>query len=237
MRHELIFNGKALSEFGIYVDGSELFTVPSKVVESVSIAGRNGDLLLPSNRWENVPVSIPCVIRKNFRGNFSALVAFLNSVEGYARLESTELPDVYRMAHFASAIEPQMGQFNRFGQFVLNFDAKPQKFLKSGDIGTDFSGTSTLINPTAFTALPLIEVSGLGTVSINNDGVTIAGTYGEPITIDSETEDAYSGSTNMNTFITLTSGKFPVLSSGENIIRVQSSGSISVTIHPRWWTL
>ena len=234
MRHELIFNGKALSEFGIYVDGSELFTIPSKVVESVSIAGRNGDLLLPSNRWENVPVSIPCVIRKNFRGNFSALVAFLNSVEGYARLESTELPDVYRMAHFASAIEPEMGQFNRFGQFVLNFDAKPQKYLKSGENAIDITGVHTITNPTEFKALPLLSVQGTGLITVGATALRLKKNTGTTL-IDCDLQDAYEGSINRNPDIEYVTGGFLEIDRGTSTVTL--SAGMTGTMLPRWWTL
>lgn len=234
MKHELIFNGKALSDFGVYVDGSELFAVPSKVVDTVSIPGRSGDLILPGNRWENVAVSVPCVIRKNFRGNFAALVAFLNSVEGYARLESTELPDVYRMAHFASAIEPKTGQFNRFGQFVLNFDAKPQKFLKSGEYPISISGTVTITNPTEFTAKPLLKVTGTGLITIGSNALRLNTNTGTTV-IDCDLQDAYEGTINRNPDLDYATGDFLTIEPGTTTITLSSG--MSGTLTPRWWTL
>lgn len=234
MKHELLFNNRALSEFGVSVDGSELFAVPSKVVESVSIPGRNGDLLLPSNRWENVAVSIPCGIRKNFRGNFSALVAYLNSVEGYARLESTELPDVYRMAHFASAIEPEMGQFNRFGQFVLNFDAKPQKFLKSGEYPIDITGVTTITNPTEFTAKPLLMIQGTGLITIGSAALRLNTNTGTTV-IDCDLQDAYEGTINRNPDLDYVTGDFLTIEPGTTTITLGSG--MTGTMIPRWWTL
>lgn len=234
MRREILFNNKALSEFGVSVDGSELFAVPSKEVETVSIAGKNGDLLLPSNRWENVPVSVPCGIRKNFRGNFSALVAFLNSVEGYARLESTEFPDVYRMAHFASAIEPNMGQFNKFGRFTLNFDAKPQKYLKSGEYPIDITGVTTITNPTPYTAKPILMIQGTGLITIGSCAMRLNTNTGTTV-IDCELQDAYEGAINRNPDLDYVTGDFLQIDAGT--VTITLSSGMTGTMVPRWWTI
>ena len=234
MRHEILFNNRALSEFGVSVDGSELFTVPAKVVETVSIPGKNGDLLLPSNRWENVVISIPCGIKKNFRGNYSALVAYLNSIDGYARIESTEFPDVYRMAHFASAIEPSMGQFNRFGMFTLNFDAKPQKYLKSGEYPIDITGVTTITNPTQFSAKPLLMIQGTGLITIGSYAMRLTANTGTTV-IDCELQDAYEGTINRNPDIEYVTGDFLQIEPGTATVTLSSG--MTGTMIPRWWTI
>ena len=54
-------------------------------------------------------------------------------------------------------------------------------------------------------------------------------------TIDSELQDAYKGTTNCNSLVTLSNG-FPKLIKGENEISF-SGGITSVEVIPKWWTL
>ena len=64
--------------------------------------------------------------------------------------------------------------------------------------------------------------------------ITITGMDGG-LTIDSDTQNAYDGTTNKNSIITV-SGGFPVLATGETIVSF-SGGITAVQITPRWWRL
>lgn len=174
MRGTIIFDGVDLSQFGVYYDGSKEYDKPVKETERVSIPGRNGDVFLPKNRWSNIPIVFNCYIKDDFQSNYSELVAFLNSRSGYKVLETSGHPDVYREAMFVSAVSPAMGQFNKTGTFDIEFDCKPQRFLKSGLQTTEITGGSgTISNPTFFESSPLLTVYGAGTIGINDETITI----------------------------------------------------------------
>lgn len=234
MRGTLIYNYVNLADFGVYYDGSQEFAKPAKEVERISIAGRSGDLLIPSNRWENLPLSFNCYIRENFRGNYDALVSFLNSVEGYARLETSGRPDVYREAAFVVDITPKTGQFNRDGRFALQFDCKPQMWLKSGETPIEVTGSATIYNPTPYTAKPIIEVAGTGEITVNTTQITLTANT-SMTTINCDIENAYENGTNRNGDLILNTGDFPVLSPGYNNIAL--GAGMTAKILPRWWQI
>ena len=226
----LTYNNVSFSTFNTFWDGSELFITPEKDVIFFEVPGKNGDLTISNNRFKNKSVPINCFIRENFKQNYSDLVNFLYSQEGYQRLETSKEPDIYMMAAFVSAIEPDTGAFLKYGNFTLNFNLKPQKWLKSGETGISISSSDTVNNPTLFNALPLIEVTGTGTITINDSILELAQNT-STVYIDCEIQDAYEGTINRNSDLTITNG-FPVLKPGNNNVVVEDC---SINLIPRWW--
>ena len=92
-----------------------------------------------------------------------------------------------------------------------------------------------MTGPNPFPALPLIEVTGSGdiTLTVGDVDVEITGMENK-ITLDSETQNAYNGAINLNGIIN--APDFPVLREGAN--NISWTGDVtSVKIIPRWWTL
>jgi len=89
-----------------------------------------------------------------------------------------------------------------------------------------------LTNPTPFTAQPVFEVEGSGTLTVNNSSMTIANN-GTTV-IDSEMMEAYeeeNGATiSRNDMV---SGEFPTLKEGNN--NIGTVGLTSVKVKPKWW--
>ena len=124
---------------------------------------------------------------------------------------------------------------NRTGMFTLEFDCKPQRFLKSGEEPVEFTANGILYNRTMQNAKPLLRVygTGAGTVGIGSETITISAisTY---VDIDCEIMDAYKGAVNCNGNVSFTDDI--VLGPGEN--NISKSGNISkVVITPRWWII
>lgn len=233
MRQILTINGKPLSDFNCFYDGSEWFRKAERMVEMYSVPGRNGDLAISDGRYSNISIPFKCYIKNNFRENYSNLLNYLAEFEdNYVRIESSEEPNIYRQGVFSSEIQPKMWQFNREGTFTLEFNIKPQKWLKSGEIAISIDGTATLINPTNFTAFPLIEVVGTGTIEIGDSSLTLANNTSTTF-IDCEIQDCYEGAINRNPDLTIV-GSFPSLKKETDI---SVSGFTSVKIYPRWWKL
>ena len=92
------------------------------------------------------------------------------------------------MASFESEIEPSMWQFNDRGTFTLNFNFKPQKWLKMGENAIEITNTKSIINPTNFDAFPLIELVGTGSITINSSVLTLSANTSTTF-IDCEIQD------------------------------------------------
>lgn len=237
MRNELFYGGKALSDFGVKVKGDSAYNAPARDFETVSIPGRNGDLVLDNGRYNNIEVKYPAYILRTFReaSYFDAFRAYITSLKGYQRIEDTYHPEEYRVGFLSSAITPTVYERGYAGEFELTFNCKPQRFLKEGEYPIEFTANGTLFNYTLFDAKPLLRVYGTGQFEIGSETITItaADNYTD---IDCDLMDAYKGSTNCNGNITLTTGGFPVLTNGANTIEL-GVGITKIIIYPRWYTL
>ena len=229
----LTFGNISLSDYQCFYDGSQMWRKPEKMVDFYSIPARNGDVCVSQNKYSNIERPFNCHIRKNWAENYTSLINALSEVEGYARFETTEEPDVFMMASFTSEIQPDMWQFNERGSFTLNFNFKPQKWLKQGEIPITISNSISVVNPTHQPSKPLFEVVGTGSITINSTSVLTLSQNTSTTVIDCEIEDAYEGSINRNGDLTILGG-FPVLTTVNEIV---VSGFTSVKLYPRWWRL
>ena len=129
-RHYLTIDGKSTLEFNTWISGGGTFSSPDRDVEMVSVPGRNGDLTIDNGRFNNIKVSYDAFITKDFDRNIEALRNYLGSLQGYKRLEDTYHADSYRMALFSAGIQPKTIARNLAGDFSIEFDCKPQRWLK-----------------------------------------------------------------------------------------------------------
>lgn len=236
MINYLTFAGKSTNEFGIWISGESTYGAPERNIQSQEVAGRNGNLLFDMGNFRNISVRYPAAIKRDMPSRFRDFVNFAGSQVGYQRLEDTYHPYEYRMARFISKMSVDTaGYMNRSGQFTLEFDCKPQRFLKSGEEAIEFTQNGILYNRTEFETKPFLRVygSGAGTVGIGSNTITISA-ISEYVDIDCEIMDAYKGAINCNSMVSFTNDI--VLKPGNN--NIAKSGNISkVVITPRWWII
>lgn len=236
MINYLTFAGRSTNEFGIWISGEGTYGAPERNVQTQEVAGRNGNLLFDMGNFRNITLKYPAAIKTDMPSRIRDFLNFAGSQVGYQRLEDTYHPYEYRMARFQSKLSiNSAGYMNRSGQFTLEFDCKPQRFLKSGEDSIDFTGSGILYNRTEFEAKPLLRVfgSGAGSVGIGSQTITIS-SISEYVDIDCEIMDAYKGAINCNGNVSFTDDI--VLKPGNN--NIAKSGNISkVTIIPRWWII
>lgn len=231
--NELTYGTKNLSEFNTFYDSHSSFGSPERDVELVEVAGKNGALIIDNDRYRNIDISFNCYINSGFLGSYRSLMAYLQSLKGYNRLEISQEPNHYRMASFNMGSQPTPNQFHRSGQFPLVFNCKPQRFLKSGEAAVEYSVDGTITNPTLFPSYPLIRIYGTGTVNINDQYITVSAHSFPYIDIDCELMDAYYGSSNANQYVTFSTNDYITLRSGNNYIAY--GNQIEVT--PRWYEI
>lgn len=234
----VIFNGVSSQDYGIQVEHPPEYQIPARDYEVIHIPGRNGDLVIDNGSYQNVSRSYQIAIgdeRKYFTDMANVVAEWLNSASGYARLEDSYEPEYYRMAMFQSEVSIE-NIMQHAGRTTVDFNCKPQRFLKSGEDPLRLSANTILRNPTGFCSLPQITIygSGRGVLNVNGFTITISNVNGS-IVLDSEIQDAYKGGVNRNADIIL-SNRFPELVSGENSI-TWSGGITYVEVIPRWWTL
>lgn len=233
MRNYIVFNGINCSDFGVYVSGQGTYDSPTREYETISVPGRNGDILSTEKRFENVELKYPAFIYKDFEKNLAGFREAMLSSEGYCRLEDTYHPEEFRMAFFRGDIKPKVRSRNDAGEFDIKFNCKPQRFLKLGEVTQEIATGGSITNPTEFYSRPLIKVTGYGTLTINSETITIANTYAS-VVIDSEILDCYSGTQNANGAVSFSSNDFPALRPGVNNFTFDNTIT-KLEVTPRWW--
>ena len=237
MMHFLTFAGKSSQDFGIRISGEATFNSPERKCTEVEVAGRNGTIIIDEGAFNNIIVNYPSYIIIDMPQRVRDFVNYMNSFAGYQRLEDTYAPDVFRLAQYKGGLDVKSkGYMNRQGTFDIEFNCKPQRFLKSGEVIQTFNTNGTIYNMTNFASQPLIRAYGnaAGTVGIGHYLITIS-QIDEYVDIDCELMDAFKGAVNCNANVSFNADEFK-LSSGANGVTF-TGGITKVEIKPRTFIL
>lgn len=237
--HYLRFAGTDSRSLRLAIEDEPMYTTAQRLVETENVPGRNGDLFFDHCSYLNTEAeyAISAYAKPHYTAELARRAAlWLQGTPGYHRLEDSFRPDEFRLAMFNGPLDVEI-MLRTWGRAKLTFDCKPQRFLKCGEMPQTITNGSTLVNRWQ-DAHPLICVHGSGS------GVLMVGEYeadllsipSAGLTLDCEEQDCYINGTNLNRFVELADGLFPVLRHGESKIR-WSGGIESVTILPRWWVL
>ena len=141
------FDNENSLDSGIYITGEAVFNAPKRVVEMVNVPGRNGAIAIDEGRFENIPVKYPAGCFADNMADFAEKVANFRNILAsrftYKRLEDTYYPDEFRMGLYRSGLEVDVVNQARAGKFDIEFDCKPQRFLKSGEIPVEYTPGQT----------------------------------------------------------------------------------------------
>lgn len=228
------FDGKPSTDFGAMIFSHGQYSDPEPNESDVQIPGMNGVLHFWDGSFKEVTVSYSVIIKNEdpmaVREKINRMRAWLLSKRKYCRLQDTLYPDYYRMAIYKGKTKIKYSGNEQIVGCEIEFQCKPQMFLKSGDVPINMTNDSILYNSTDFIAMPLIRVYGSGSILVNGTTVSITDVSGYA-DIDCELQEVEG----YNDKTTLQDGEFPVLVPGESKIRY--TGFSRVEIFPRWWTL
>lgn len=234
MHNYLVFDGISLEHFGTFLGGAGKFEKPTREYENLQIEGKTGDLHIDKGRYTNIIVEYPIVIMDDMVKNMDAIFNFFMSRIGYKRLEDTFDPNVYMLAKFESIEVNRLTNHIDAGSFILRFDCNPKKFMKVGEKPVIVTNEKSIMNPTMYEALPLIQMTGTGSFWVNENEYILSENTGTT-TIDCELREVYEGSINRNDDFTRYENNMPSLQAGKNVIACDNGVSLAIT--PRYWTL
>ena len=224
----LVFDGVDSRDYGIYITGEAVFNSPEREVEMIEIPGRNGTYALDKGRFNNIEVTYPAGIfgdtEADFREGIRAFRNALASRKGYKRLEDGYNPDEYRMAVYKSGLEVTPTAL-KAGEFSINFDCKPQRFLKSGETAVSVESGDTITNPTLFNASPMIEATGNGDITINDDVITLGTDPIGNVLLANKTQAA------SNHIVTVSLANTDTLNNGDTIT-VSGGSTVAFSAYP-----
>ena len=240
------WNGVRSDQFGILIEEYPNYSKPQRKIDRYTVPGRNGDVIMPQDSWENVEQKYDIVagegVKHSVPGSFSLVSEWLNSASGYAELWDDFDPDHYRLAFYEGPYDIKSLSVGRVGRTTITFICKPQRFLLTGKAPVEFSSAPSKIqNPTSYESKPLIFVTmssaGSGTISFNDFLFTLTDIPATGVYIDCEEMNCYGPTgANLNSHVSSNTGDFVTLGAG--ITTIGFTGDIqSVTITPRWFEL
>lgn len=245
IRKYFTFNGESSKDFGVYLTGNNTYNGTTKRQSKQTVAGRNGDVIISEDSYENQDYPYTIGIFANTEAELDEKIekfrSWLLSSYGYCRLEDDYHPNEYRMAQFAGDISLSITNLLH-AEGEISFDCKPQRFLKSGEKTIEFTENGEIENPTRFGSSPLIQIWGTGTLSIGIGHIKIDDSYSEDsILVDCDRYNSYTVlGVNANKYVTVDFNYFdhyyPELGAGHSHV-ILGSGITKVAITPRWWTL
>lgn len=184
MYHDLKVDGVSLKGYKVYINGTEAYNSAERDVEFIEIPGRSGAFALDKKRFKNITVQYNSGTfaenQPEFARKISDLRNFLASRDGYVRIEDDYNPEEYRMGVFSRGLEFDPVCYNMASEFPIEFNCKPQRFLKIGDLPVSVASGDVITNPTLFDAHPLVkfQASGNGSITIGDKVVQF---YNSPL--------------------------------------------------------
>lgn len=237
----IYWNGVSSETFHVFCEKYPNYEKPERKVKRYSVPGRSGDIVFVQDAWENTPQSYDIIggtgAEDSTVPSFDALAAWLCAPMGYCRLADDFDPLHYRRAMLSDSISIA-NLVGRSGRAKITFTCDPRRFLLSGETPINMSASGSVLNPTVFTAKPIITVTGTaggsGTISIGGKTLTISYIVNGMV-LDSDEENARSAdhASNYNNYV---SGEFPVIPGGSQTVTI--TGAISgLSIVPNWWEI
>lgn len=249
---QVIYNGVSTKQLNLEVQTFPELAIPEKEYIATHVPGRSGDVLIDAGSYKNVNRTYKLGLDGTTHGFYNVaqkMITWLYSSSGYARLEDSYEPEYFRMAVYNETAKNIPNVLAQIGSVDITFNCKPQKYLKRGHVRKYFDGAGTLVNPTAFESLPVIQFvcpTVPGELVISSDRgevfkITVLEAIEHPIIINSEVQEVMgltdTGLVNLYESVSFSSwDSFPTLSPGTTTFN-PSGGVSQLSVVPRWWTL
>lgn len=228
------FNGVSSTTHGLRVTSDYVINSTGNDVETVSVPGRDGDLLISKNRLKSVTIELPCTVLSSCKltDAESDISNWLN-VDGYKDLTLSWDPDfIYRSA-FIETFEIA-SLMRQFGKVKLNFLTYPVKFYKQGRTTQTLSNGATVNGLGNVKANPVITLVGSGdcTLTINGRKTKLRAVQ-NTITLDMQARQVFSGNLPAwDKVVRAPQYQMPYLDAGRNLI--SWDGDFTVKMAPYW---
>ena len=230
MTNYFIFDGINSKDMGIKIERHNNFSSPQRRVESISIPGRTGNILIDDGSYENqifeYELILECDSKKGIDISKKAneISSWLHGDYTYKTLTFSNSDKTYKAVVINKIDITQM--FKKFAKALVVFEAYEVANVAKGKSISVIKNEGTFINNTNREVKPILKLVGEGDciININNQEMKIKGIEGH-IIVDSYNMDCYKKlddgfveNNNKKMF-----GSFPVFNIGENEIKVNGA--------------
>lgn len=244
---DFIFDGVSAESMGLRIERYPVIHKPRKRLTTVTVPGRNGSLHLSDGSYEDIVIRYECWW-KNKSSAYSTgrtaheVAQWLYTAPVGARLEDTYDSTVFRTATFQGPMDIE-NILERFGRVTLEFQCRPEAWLKSAEKALTFTTSGGILNnSTPFATRPLIHVVGAisGGLRIGDSALTLVfhDMEAHDIWIDCEEQEAWEvvDGVEVSANSTIRGADFITIQPGRNDVSVPDSFEL-VQIWTRLYTL
>lgn len=243
----ITFNGVSSDTLGIVIENPPDFKAPEKDYDTYHVPGKSGDIYVDHGSYKNTKVSYNIALgsyEASFQDLTRTVTDWLFSTNKYAVLTDSYDSDYYRYAFYQGSTDVANVLWTA-GRATVEFDCKPFRFLLSGKTPSeDIAGSIELPNPTPYSSKPLIQVTlktaGTGgSVTWGSKTITIsADTDATTILIDSELQDCYYDTLNLNPYVSFSGdGEFPEIPSSGVTVSISEEIDHIKILDYRWYVI
>ena len=132
------YNGVKSSDMGLRIKSKNVYSSPKFDSQFVSVPGRNGDLIVSNNRYENIQISYNVFLSAKTVDELSEKLRKVKSwlysqPTGYHNLTDSYDKKFFCKAVFASSLDIE-DELHKIGVFTISFNCKPFKYSFDGDM-------------------------------------------------------------------------------------------------------
>ena len=131
------YNWQSSADFGLHIESKNVFSAPAFDATFQAIPGRNGDLIIPNNRFANASVSYTAFVAHR---TIQSLADTLRAIRGWLFAEPDRyhpITDSYDTGFVRYGVIKEgldiEEQLNRIGSFTVNFSCKPFRYSEAGN--------------------------------------------------------------------------------------------------------
>ena len=140
LNHDSFIFGSINSlDYGVYVLDVAEDDWGERDVDTASIQGRSGDIVIDYDKLNNTQLTITIAITESAERNISILNSALLATVGYLRLEHSFDENTFRNARYIGRISPKVSRHGDLCVTQLKFDCMPQKYWKIGETSYDIN--------------------------------------------------------------------------------------------------
>jgi len=224
------YKGIRSSDMGLQIDGNLTFEAPRRDMNLVSVAGRDGDVVMDNGRYESVTRTINCRLKTTNENVESVINRIHNWLATDVNFHDFHWSGDSDFTYKAMVENPSRTQrvLSKLARIALKFRIHPIKYLTSSLNEREVVSDTNIANQFSLSAKPIIRVVGNGNVVINiGSQILDLRNVLHEITIDCETMTVVGHDGNAE-FAKMYS-TFPELRPGNNVITFDGDVQVFIT--------
>lgn len=219
---KFIFNDISSDELGLIIKEMPPITKAAKNIETIKVNGRNGNLHIDNGTYDSVDITIECIVK-----DLTKIDMIKSVLEGTGSLKLSTVPN----RTFTATIKNQI-DFSKYltvlREFPLILELEPFSYSDSKEL--NYSESATFIIDGNVKTNPIISVTGIGVLTINNISIEVLET---DITIDCDLMNCTNNGIDKNNMVIL--DDFPHLNPGENNLTLGTGiTNVKIEYAERW---